>query len=605
MVDYLKAKWPEVKKKITSPQFLFMLGVVVVALIVRLVMLNARPVHHDEGINGWWVDWMWEHGYYNYDPANYHGPVYFYLLQFARAILGRSVWIMRFTTVLISMVGIIYVGKHKRFFGWPALWAALFMAVGSAFVFYNKYAIHESLLIVSQIIFSYGFFLYLLEKKKRAGMAYMMLGFFLAYMTKETFFVYFIGFFVAFTVFYLLDNDFKVKHFKGDIEYQTTPLSRSSMLPVLQSAGLLTLIVASLLLIYRQANMKSMLNAAFLIIAGVLFAGWLWFVFNRVRGELQSRGKYPLSGEDRKFFIYTLYLAAAGFGVSVFFFTGMLMDGKGFVDMFSTFLVWSSRGASDKSGYVAPFEYFLKLILEFEPLVLFSILSLFVLSFTSSKWNWFWGVLGLAVLYAYSLIPYKTPWLILNTIWPLYFIGGYALVSIWRARVIAAKLFLLLVFIGFFIFQLYTSWKLNFVDYADVEQKYLYTHTHETISTMMDHVDDLTDYSPKFFNISISVYIKETWPLPYLFGKFPNQSFQEEKYRSMHYKKHFADLVIIDKRRDGFFRNLIREPYFREEGLLRPAYTEIVIYYRKAVFEKKWKGEKIIVEPKLVGGDNK
>ena len=44
-------------------------------------MLTEKPIHFDEGINGWFSMKMNQMGFYKYDPQNYHGPLYFYLLK--------------------------------------------------------------------------------------------------------------------------------------------------------------------------------------------------------------------------------------------------------------------------------------------------------------------------------------------------------------------------------------------------------------------------------------------------------------------------------------------------------------------------------------------
>jgi predicted membrane-bound mannosyltransferase len=75
---------------------IFVEGIILVlAALLRLWGLDEKPAHFDEGINGWFVDQMRAHGFYRYDPENYHGPVYFYVLFVSLSLLGRNLWALR------------------------------------------------------------------------------------------------------------------------------------------------------------------------------------------------------------------------------------------------------------------------------------------------------------------------------------------------------------------------------------------------------------------------------------------------------------------------------------------------------------------------------
>ncbi|MBA2645499.1 MAG: TIGR03663 family protein, partial [Pyrinomonadaceae bacterium] len=50
-----------------------------VAAIIRVYALELRPLHHDEGVNGFFLTRLFREGKYEYDPANYHGPTLYYL----------------------------------------------------------------------------------------------------------------------------------------------------------------------------------------------------------------------------------------------------------------------------------------------------------------------------------------------------------------------------------------------------------------------------------------------------------------------------------------------------------------------------------------------
>jgi len=132
-------------------------AILVVAVLLRFVLLDIKPPHFDEGINGWFCEQMTAKGFYAYDPENYHGPLHFYVLWNFLAIGGRSLWAMRLPVVLVGIVAVWLALRFDRFFGKASCrWAALLLAVSPAVVFYNRYSIHETWQQVFLMLFAWG-----------------------------------------------------------------------------------------------------------------------------------------------------------------------------------------------------------------------------------------------------------------------------------------------------------------------------------------------------------------------------------------------------------------------------------------------------------------
>ncbi len=108
-------------------------------------MIEIKPPHFDEGVNGWFADQMTETGYYSYDPTNYHGPLHFYAVFLAQTLLGRDLWVLRLPAIVASLLCVWAMLRFRTWFGsGVARLAALAMAVSPAYVFYGRYSIHES-----------------------------------------------------------------------------------------------------------------------------------------------------------------------------------------------------------------------------------------------------------------------------------------------------------------------------------------------------------------------------------------------------------------------------------------------------------------------------
>ena len=118
--------------------------------------LGVRPPHHDEAVNGWFVDGLFQSGFYHYDPQNYHGPLHFYILAFFEMLFGRSIEVLRLPTVLFGALITFTPFLFKKILTNRGAWiAAFFLAVSPAMVFYARYAIHEMGFMLACILFFY------------------------------------------------------------------------------------------------------------------------------------------------------------------------------------------------------------------------------------------------------------------------------------------------------------------------------------------------------------------------------------------------------------------------------------------------------------------
>jgi uncharacterized protein (TIGR03663 family) len=161
-------------------------GILALAALLRLWGLGMKPAHFDEGINGWFVDQMRLNGFYRYDPENYHGPLFFYVLLPFLALGGRNLWALRLPAVIASIASVWMALRFDRFFGTTAArLGALALAFSPAMVFYGRYAIHESWVVLSLMILTYGL-LGLWKVGSRRDLALVVEGMTLLLLLKET-----------------------------------------------------------------------------------------------------------------------------------------------------------------------------------------------------------------------------------------------------------------------------------------------------------------------------------------------------------------------------------------------------------------------------------
>jgi uncharacterized protein (TIGR03663 family) len=515
---------------------LFFIPILLLAMVLRLLFIEARPVHHDEGVNGWFVMQIWNHGYYEYNPVNYHGPLYFYFLFFSELIFGRGIFSLRFITALISIANVVLVFMHHRFFKRVAIWAALIMAISPAMVFYGRYAIHESLLVFFELLFCYGFFLFVQDLKKTSGLVVMVIGFFGAFATKETFLIFFASWFLG-SLFYFSKNSLKT------INKAEPPLTKSFVFQVISAGFLATCF---------------------------FYSGFFVRILDKYSYYQIHHAKKAIEYVQR------------------------LLEITGIGSMFSSFSPWMQTGTK-ASGHAKSFFYWLQIGLQYEFYIFPCMLAVLFLLIKGRREERTLSIIAFSLFLIYSFIPYKTPWLLISFIWPFFFVFGFALD---RLLVFSKSLWLKTLLIGLSGLCLSAvfvrSINLNFFNYANHKEKYVYMHTDLAISDFIKNIGKSVKDKPELKNIKIAVLLKETWPLPWLLGDWPGKSFSNvDRYFSASFEKS-ADIFLIDDVDRTNFERRLTEPYLHVKGMLRDGYGTIHFYYKAKIFSHFVNGERIL-----------
>lgn len=419
--------------------------VLLIAFMVRSISLDIKPPHFDEGINGHFVSRMWSDGFYRYDPTNFHGPLYFYILQLAELVFGWGIVSYRFVTGLLSVAVVAVVAAHREFVGRAALWAAALVAVSPAFVFYSRYAIHESLFILSQVAFSYGALSWMRDRSVKS-MWWIAMGLVGLITTKETFFIF----------------------------------------------------VGTWLIAVGMTN-----------------------VFEKQWPAVATRYRETRNGSLAAHHVVLVVFVSVFLVLALF--TGFFMRPQGAIDMISALKVWTKTGTG-ATGHEKPPIYYLQLMRDYEWPFLISLLATPIVFFQVSKPARILVLVAFGSWLAYTIIPYKTPWLVLCYLWALAFCFGHLMrgsLAIFRKHpmlrygVLAA----MIVALGH---SIQTTYRINFVTYADPKEKYVYVQTSHEFKHAIETLNRLVAERPEARNFSVFVLNKDPWPLPYVLLPFPN-----------------------------------------------------------------------------------
>jgi uncharacterized protein (TIGR03663 family) len=501
--EYLLPAGPATGDEISERAWLVAsVAVLFAAAALRLAALGLKPMHHDEGVNGFFLMNLLRTGQYAYNPENYHGPtLYFLTLPLAYVADKLHVldsWVLRLITAAFGVGTVWLVLALRRYVGaLGALAGAALVAVSPACVFYSRYFIHESLFV----FFTLGIVVSALRLHETGEARYLVLASASAAMlfaTKETAFI---------------------------------------------SVGTLGL---------------------------ALLVARLW-------PRLAGGGPAEESAVGLKKFIASDDAAAAVAGavvlfafVWVLFYSSFFTHWQGVSDSFKAFDLWSKTGMSE--FHEKPFyTYVWWLLQEESPLLLLSVAGAGLALFERRKNRFavFAAAWAFGLLAAYSLIKYKTPWLVLSFVVPMGVVGGYCVQKFarWGRGWHMPALVLLVLAVAVCLFQTYT---LNFRNYDDDTYPYVYSHTRRQAVEMVrevERVGALTGTKEP----AVAIASGEYWPLPWYFRDNTRVGYTTEVYAS--YDPQATPVVIARKSDDAQ-----TDTYLKLLPLLSGKYTEVGTY---------------------------
>lgn len=469
------------------------LGIMFVGAVLRLYDLPLVPFHHDEGVNGNFLVRLVRDGFYHYDPENYHGPTLYYftavipwILRFlfgpsAQNVYGLTTVNLRLIPALFGLGTIwLVLSLHRRLGRIGSLAAGFLLAVSPGAVYLSRYFIHESLFV----FFTLGIVVAALRYYEEGHFVYLALAAAsagLLFATKETWII---------------------------------------------SVGVLALALLSTHVYRWLAGQMGLERTAER--RNESPTSWFQELSNRLGGSLNIA-------------IWAAVAIGVFAVVGVLFYSSFFTNWKGVSDSLKTFEVWSKTG---QTAHVHPFSVYLTKWLPFQeaPLLVLGVLgTAIVLWKPKNSFALFAAFWAFGIITAYSLVPYKTPWLMLNFLPPLALISGYGVewmyrrlreMEITRSLIFLVSVVCLLVFGGVPNLALATykkekNWMtaipgfqtidLNFINYDNDDEYYvyIYAHTRRELLTLVDDVEQIAKRSGTGFDTGITIVSPDYWPLPW------------------------------------------------------------------------------------------
>lgn len=488
------------------------IAIIVVAIVLRFAWLDIKPAHFDEGINGWFADQMTKNGYYHYDPTNYHGPLHFYAVFLSQTLFGRNLWALRLPAIIASLLAIVVVLRFHVFFGRAAArLAALALAISPAGVFYGRYSIHESWMLLFGLICMWGI-LGLWQFGTRRYLFALITGFVGMVLTKETY----------------------------------------------------------------------LLHAVSMGLAGLTL--WIW------QYVIPSRPAQPIVKQSwsRRDLVWS---SGVGLLAIVFFYSGTFLDMRGLTGLYETFAAWFKTGVEAAGHEKTSYEwhhinyYWVALFWRYELPALAGLIGALLYIGASDARVRFLAIYGGGVLLAYSLIPYKTPWCIISIFWPFLLIFGIVFTR-HRFLTYAAAIILGV--------SLQQSLRLNFQNYTNEKEPYVYVQTYESISELTNPLLKLAQSDPRYYKVSGQVLLDSYYPIPWILGDFSQIGYFSKDNQPSNLD---GDFIVIETSKVGPIEAKLGAQYYRRDFMLRDAQEKCTVLFRKRIFDSWFKDAAPIVGP--------
>jgi len=500
-----------------------------IATFLRFFWLELKPLHHDEGVNGFFLTTLFREGVYKYDPTNYHGPTLYYVaLGFTKAF-GLDTIPIRASVAIFGVLTVILAFFLKRYIGKVgALAAALFLALSPGMVFISRYFIHEILFVFFSLGIVLGV-LFFIEKHKAGTFA-------IAAMT--------LLLLVCF-----LPTALNLANAVGKENASLVWILRVGLFAV---EAVLVFMIMRMLLAWNDGRPVYLLLAsasavllfatketAFITIGTMAIAVicvWIWRkIYRAAFGEPEENELEPVELTWTNFrerlggstdLMLLIFASAFVFAyVGILFFSSFFTYQEGISKAFEAYAFWTKTGSKDhtQNGTWGYLKWGMKL--ESPIFILSAIGTLIALIKARHRFALFAAFWAFGMFAAYSIIPYKTPWLALSFLLPMCIIAGYAVNELITSRDVWQKI------LGWIFASLativlgYQTYDLNFVRYDDDQMPYVYAHTQRGFHDLIAEINRYAEKSGKGKDASIEIVSSDYWSMPWYLREFPKAVF--------------------------------------------------------------------------------
>lgn len=423
------------------------------ALVTRLAYLDAKPLHHDEGVNAHFLYGLLADGRYHYDPTNYHGPFLYFAGYLPFKVWGATPLGLRLLPALTGALTLLLLLPLRRLLGWAGVaCVAWLLAMSPISTYVARTAIHESYFVAAVV----GFVVVVVAYSERrrswlptlAGLAVA-----LAYANKETAVISYGAYVCGIGLALLFAKElpgglrarlgFAKKSLRdqwGKVPTWYPPVPHwvvAVAFLLLVAIGYLIGIGARVLILGSKSEnawqaYERLVEFAPAPAVGTLWVGLLALCLYLLWGLRHELKRYwHEQPATRRPWLIAIF---AGWAVMVVLFSSFFSSVPGLTGLISSLYHWVKRGvAMEKTGHEHAWPYYFKLLWRFEaPLMILAPLGIVVAALRRRAGDLLILGWGLSTIAVYTLLSYKTPWLVVNLIVPLALFAGIGVGALGR-----------------------------------------------------------------------------------------------------------------------------------------------------------------------------
>jgi uncharacterized protein (TIGR03663 family) len=558
------------------------LTVTAVAVFLRFYDLTLKPMHHDEGVNGYFLTTLFREGIYKYDPSNYHGPTLYYIaLAFAK-IFGLETFSVRASVAVFGVLLVVMMFFLRRYIGTiGSLAAGAFIALSPGMVYISRYFIHEIFFIFCSLGIVFGVLFFIEGRRPGAwavgAMALILLVCFLPPALNI----------VAFFDFKNPTAVWLARLAFFAVEAILVFLVMRMLLDWNDGRPLYLLLAAASLALFFATKETAFITVGTLLIACICI--WLWrkIYGGMFEGDLGADELAPVAltwktfrerlGTRADVTLLTVACAAVFVYVSVVFFSSFFTYAEGVAGAFKAYAIWTKTGSKDhtQNGYLAYVKWLWRLE---APIMFLSVLgTLIAFIKVRHRFAMFAALWAFGLFLAYTIIPYKTPWLALSFLLPMCIIAGYAVNEMFasaNASMRGVGALLSAIAVGVLAFQTYD---LNFRRYDDDSMPYVYAHTRRGFLDLVGQIEYYADKSGRGKEATVQIVSPDYWSLPWYLNEYPRANFHGRIVPS-----NTAEMIVAKKgeQDDDILREYEAHYKFAGEFPLRPGVDLILLVRR-------------------------
>ena len=197
---------------------------------------------------------------------------------------------------------------------------------------------------------------------------------------------------------------------------------------------------------------------------------------------------------------------------------------------------------------------------EEKPLLLLGIVGMVAALVTRTRFPVFASAWSVSLLVAYSILPYKTPWILLNVLLPMCIVSGYLAQTLWErtgqpGSSWGRRLPAVALITAALAASIYRSVWLNFYHYDDQRSAFPYVQTDRRFLDLVARVEQIGNHAGTGVATPIMVESAEYWPLPWYLRDYTNVGYFGRVIAAN------APVVIGSKKQETELRALLPSNY--------------------------------------------